>query len=231
MSRSSVWNEEIALHTARLLFDSGSYLLNPEKPKEEWYLWKSGIRAPCYCNCRYLNGTHLSYETCATYIETIVRLKFPEAQILVGLASAGIPWSARIASRLTLPMSFVRSTQKAHGIGKLVEGNPERNLKAVIIDDLCGSGDSIYNAIQALEWEYDIKTLGFITITNWCFDHMWNTFDEIGMSEIYSLTSYPYLLDVGQQLGKITSRQSEVLSSFYRSPKKFEWPNDFFLQG
>ena len=157
--RTTVWNDEIGDHTASLLFETGSYLVDFNRSREDWFLWKSGIRAPCYCNCRYLNRSYLAYEACTAYIETIIRLKFPETQIIVGLASAGVSWATRIATRLTLPMSFVRGTAKAYGVGKLVEGNPERNTMGVIIDDLCGSGDIILRAIEALDWEFQIKTV------------------------------------------------------------------------
>lgn len=222
--RTTVWNDEIGDHTAKLLFETGSYLVDFERQREDWFLWKSGIRAPCYCNCRYLNRSYLAYEACTAYIETIIRLKFPETQIVVGLASAGVSWAARIATRLTLPMSFVRGSAKTYGVGKLVEGNPERGIKGVVIDDLCGSGDTILRAIEALEWEYQIKTLGVITITNWCFESMWTKFDPLNLGGIYSLTSYPNLLKVGVANGHLTQAQADMLAEFYRAPKTYDWP-------
>jgi orotate phosphoribosyltransferase len=222
--RTTVWNDEIGDHTAKLLFETGSYLVDFKKPREEWFLWKSGIRAPCYCNCRYLNRSYLAYEACTAYIETIIRLKFPETQIIVGLASAGVSWAARIATRLTLPMSFVRGSAKAYGVGKLVEGNPEHGIKGVIIDDLCGSGDTILKAVEALEWEFQIKTLGVITITNWCFESMWSKFDSLNLAGVYSLTSYPNLLKVGVANNHLLQEQSDMLTEFYHAPKIYDWP-------
>lgn len=226
MERQVVWNEEIGDHTAKLLFETGSYLVDFERPKENWFLWKSGIRAPCYCNCRYLNRSYLAYEACTAYIETIVRLKFPDVQIIVGIASAGVSWAVRIATRLTLPMSFVRSSEKSYGIGKLVESNPEHNIKAVIIDDLCGSGESVLHAIKALDWEYQIKTLGFVTITNWNFKTMWDKFEPMNIG-VYSLTSYPNILKTGLEMGRLTQKQMDMLKEFYQSPETCEWHSDF----
>ncbi|HEY4521265.1 MAG TPA: hypothetical protein VJL57_02590, partial [Candidatus Paceibacterota bacterium] len=88
--KTTVWNQEIGDHTAQLLFETESYLVDFNRKREDWFVWKSGIRAPCYCNCRYLNRSYLAYEACTAYIETIIRLKFPETQIVVGLASAGV---------------------------------------------------------------------------------------------------------------------------------------------
>ncbi|OJI09207.1 MAG: hypothetical protein COV08_01805 [Candidatus Vogelbacteria bacterium CG10_big_fil_rev_8_21_14_0_10_49_38] len=222
--KTTVWNQEIGDHTARLLFETGSYLVDFKREREEWYVWKSGIRAPCYCNCRYLNRSYLAYEACTAYIETIIRLKFPETEIVVGLASAGVSWAARIASRLTLPMGFVRGTPKGYGVGQLVEGNPQQGIKAVIIDDLCGSGDTVLKAIEALDWEFHIKTLGFITITNWCFEGMWEKFEPLNLDGIYSLTSYPNLLKIAVEMGRLTQDQADMFEEFYKAPKAYDWP-------
>ncbi len=222
--RSTVWNDEIGENTARRLFETESYLVDFGRPRDQWYEWKSGIRAPCYCNCRYLNRSYQAYEESTAYFETIARLKFPDVDLIVGLASAGVSWAARIAARFRLPLSFVRTTKKSYGVGELVEGQPERGAKAVIIDDLCGSGGTINSAINAMRNEFDIQTVGFITITNWCFEHMWDQFDGLDLS-IHSLTSYPQILKVGQELGKITTKQAEMLGDFYRSPKHYTWPD------
>ena len=222
--KTTVWNEAMADNTAKLLFESGSYLVDFSKPKEDWFIWKSGIRAPCYCNCRYLNRSFQAYEACSAYLESIVRLEFPDTQIVVGLASAGVSWATRIASRLLLPMSFVRGTPKSYGVSKLVECSPDRGLKAIIIDDLCGSGDSALNAIQALEWEYQIETLGLVTITNWCFESMWKKFDPLEI-KVLSLTSYPNILKIGVEKNELTPEQAEMLQEFYKAPRTYKWPD------
>ena len=220
---TTVWNEEIADKTANLLYDTGAYLVDFDLPQEQWYKWKSGICAPCYCNCRYLNRSYEAYEEITAYFEAIARLKFNDIQLIVGLASAGVSWAARIAARFRLPMSLVRTTVKGYGVGKLVEGLPEHKTKAIIIDDLCGSGETILNAIIALKNEYEIETSGFITVTNWCFQHMWEKFEDLDV-KIYSLTSYPSILRTGRKLGKLTGEQVKILTGFYQNPLKYEWP-------
>ena len=67
--KTTVWNQEIGDHTAQLLFETESYLVDFQRKREDWFVWKSGIRAPCYCNCRYLNRSYLAYEACTAYIE------------------------------------------------------------------------------------------------------------------------------------------------------------------
>ncbi len=222
--RTTVWSREIGEHTARLLFETNSYLVDFQRKREDWFVWKSGIRAPCYCNCRHLHRSSLACESCTAYIETMIRLKFPDAQLVVGLATAGVSWAARVGARMSLPMAFIRGEPKGYGVGKLVEGNPERGWKAVIIDDLCGSGDTILKGIEALDREYQIKTMGFITITNWCFDGMWKTFDRLELRGIYSLTSYPDVLEAGVRMSRITQEQAHMLQEFYKAPASYTWP-------
>lgn len=221
--RTTVFNQMMANQTANALYDTGSYLVDFSRPRENWFTWKSGIQAPVYCNCRYLNTSYQAYDLCAGFFEEVIYSAYPDVQLIVGLATAGIPWAARVATRLHLPMSFVRSEMKAHGVGKLVECHPQKGFRAVIVDDLCSSGSSLEKAIDALQAEYQISTLGFVTITNWCFESMWTRFAPYNL-RIHSLTSYPNILEAGVSLGKLSEAEACMLLDFYRSPGSYTWP-------
>ena len=220
--RNPVWDQEIGDNVAKLLFETNSYLVDFERQRKDWYKWKSGIVAPCYCNCRYLNRSYSAYQACADYLGTIIRIKFPDVQLIVGLASAGVVWSSRIATNLGLPMAFVRGEPKFYGVGRLVEGNPQRGSRVVIVDDLCGSGETILKAIKALEQEYEIKTEGFVTIVNWSFETMWERFKSL-KTAVYSLTSYPNILKVGVKMGHLTEDQAGMLAEFYKDHQNYVW--------
>ena len=48
--------------------------------------------------------------------------KFPEAELLAGVATAGIAWGAMAADQLKLPYIYVRPKPKEHGLGNQIEG-------------------------------------------------------------------------------------------------------------
>ena len=50
-----------------------------------------------------------------------------------------------------VPGFFVRSGQRDHGTGKLIEGPLPPGSRVAIVDDACSTGGSLYHAIRAVE--------------------------------------------------------------------------------
>ena len=98
---------------AKHLLNINAVLLRPENP----FTWTSGIKSPIYCD----NRLTLSYPEVRRDIEAglceIVKKHYPECEMLMGTATAGIPHAAIMADQLDLPMGYVRSSAKKHGRG------------------------------------------------------------------------------------------------------------------
>ncbi len=216
--KSPIYDEEIALDVARELIKTGSFLIN----FNQRYEWKSGIVAPTYCNCRYLSTSYKSYSKIVTFMNAIIKNKFDNVDSIVGIATSGIPWSSQVAFLSEKQMAFVRSKVKEYGVGKLVDCKPKQNSKVILIDDLCGSGKSIYKAKKALYEEYNIEVIACLTIVNWGFTEMWELLGDNEM-EIISLTSYEQLLAVAQKENLITNEQYKKLEKFYNNPFSYQW--------
>lgn len=223
--KSTIWNKEIAFETAKVLIENGSYLVYFSQPKEKWVELPSGVKIPCYCNCRYLINNQKCYQRVLSFLETTIRIKFPQGELISGLATAGIPWASVLGSRLNLPICYVRSKSKGHGVGRFVEGNPREALKAILIDDACDTGQSLIRAMNTLKNEYSISTVGIVTIaslSDWGFDNLWDEFKRRKV-QIYSLTNYDYLIRIAIDNGLLTEGQSSMLRDFYKSPKTYKW--------
>ena len=223
---SIVWSEEIAKDTAETLLDSNVYSINFSQDKSEWTKLPDGTITPCYCNCRYINRTPYQSRAVVSYLETMVRVQYKKAGIIVGLATAGIPFASLLADRLGLPVSYVRNKPKGYGQGNLVECNPQRELKAVVIDDLLFTGASMVRSVEALSCEYGITTIGVATIvalSSWeSQENEWKFFKERDIA-VHSLTSYHHLLDELLRRDKIVKSQFQQLSAYYLCPKSYEW--------
>jgi Orotate phosphoribosyltransferase len=93
--------------------------LRPSQP----FLWASGMRAPIYTD----NRRTIAFPTVRTHIAdgltALIRDLYPDATVIGGVATAGIPHAALVADRLGLPMNYVRSKPKDHGTGKQIEGH------------------------------------------------------------------------------------------------------------
>ena len=224
--KNVIWNDEIAKDSATILIEGGVYSIDFSKDKDKWTKLPDGTITPCYCNCRYINRSPILTRAIVNYLEALARLKFKNAEIIVGLATAGIPFASLLADRLNLPISYVRSKPKGYGQGNLVECNPQRGLKAVIVDDLLFTGASLSRAVEALSQEYGIETVGIVSIvslSSWqCKENEWDFFRKRNIQP-YCLTSYISLLDELVHKEKITLGQMKELNSYYLAPKTYEW--------
>ena len=222
-SKKVIWDDLIANNTSKLLINSGAYKFNFVEDKNEWYKWKSGIIAPTYCDCRNLASSFEFYSEIATSFAKLIKKEFPDVELIAGIASSGIIWASLVSNLLKLPFCFARERLKSHGIGKHVYCSPKARVKAVIIDDLCASGDSLKNTAIYLRDEFEIETIGCVSVVNWGFVKMWNNLSSINITKVFSLTSYDNLINVALEQSIITENQRDQLHEFYLSPSEFVW--------
>lgn len=100
---NDITSESMAKDIAKRLIDSDVYSINFTKDKTDWIRLPDGTITPCYCNCRYVNKFPDQTRIIVNYLEFLIRLKFKDAEIIVGLATAGIPIASLLADRLNLP--------------------------------------------------------------------------------------------------------------------------------
>ncbi len=134
--------------------------LSPDKP----FTWTSGIISPIYCD----NRKTLSYpklrKSIANKFVNIIKEKYKDVEVIVGVASAGVPHASIIAHMLNKPLIYIRSDSKGHGLKNKIEGHIKKGSKVVIIEDLISTGKSVVNAINELK---ECNILGIISIVNY----------------------------------------------------------------
>ena len=89
--------------------------------------------------------------------------KFPEAELLAGVATAGIAWGAMAADQLKLPYMYVRPKPKEHGLGNQIEGFYEAGQKVLIIEDLISTGKSSLQVVDVAR-EAGLEVVGMIMV-------------------------------------------------------------------
>lgn len=207
----------------RLLVRTGAYLVNLALPPEQWYEWKSGIKAPCYLNCRLLKRFPNARSAVTQALTDSIAYYFPDVEWIAGVATAGTAWSGRVSDLLGLPEGHILKESKKHGVGGLVDVMAH-GTRVVIVDDLVASGESVAKAIAALNAEYNAKVIGVQSIVNWGFAHMCERLHGLNVT-VRALCSYPHILDAALQLGYIDSADRIELDKFYRDPKRHVWKN------
>jgi orotate phosphoribosyltransferase len=141
---------------ARTLLEIGAVEIRCEPAA--WFTWASGLRAPIYCDNRRLISYPKERRRIADALAASVRAHFPDAEVIAGTATAGIPHAAWVAERLDLPMVYVRGSAKGHGQGRQVEGRPLRGERVALVEDLLSTGGSACDAVDALQREGGVVT-------------------------------------------------------------------------
>ena len=84
--------------------------LQPNDP----FTWASGWKSPFYCD----NRKTLSFPSIRSFVKIsmahAVLEHFTSAEVIAGVATAGIPQAALVADELGLPLIYVRSKPKDH---------------------------------------------------------------------------------------------------------------------
>jgi orotate phosphoribosyltransferase len=204
---------------ADALVASGAFTVDLAMPADRWFRWKSGIVAPCGCNCRVLYALPAVRRLVDDALEGATRRAFPDAGYVVAVAQAGIGWAKTLADRLDLPLAWVRSEARAAG-GPLVECSPGGGSRAVIIEDVVASGGSTARAVKAVLAETNLGIAGVQSIANWNFPEMRA---RLAPWTVRALTSYPQVLASARQAGLVSPADVGELTRFYADPRHHAW--------
>lgn len=195
----------IAQEVAQSLLSIQAVTLRPDHP----FTWASGINSPIYCD----NRLTISYPKVRNLIcdglVAIIRAQYPDAQVIAGTATAGIPHAAWVADRLNLPLIYVRSKPKDHGQGNQIEGVLKQNQRVVVIDDLISTGQSVLQAATAVQ-NAGAQVLGIAGIFSYQLPSAVDNFSAAGLN-FPTVTNYDTLIEVAKQQNFVTEEQLAVL--------------------
>ena len=150
---------EMNRQVARGLLSIGAVFLRPQEP----FTWASGIKSPIYCDNRLILTAPEVRVLVENAIAATVKREYPDAEVLMGTATAGIAHAAIAAHLLNLPMGYVRSGSKDHGRRNQIEGRLEKGQKVVVIEDLISTGGSVLDTVEALR-AAGAEVLGVVSI-------------------------------------------------------------------
>ena len=208
---------EIKERVARGLLAIGAVFLRPEEP----FTWASGIKSPIYCDNRLiLTAPDVRGVVEAAIAETVAR-EFPEAEVLMGTATAGIAHAAIAAHLMGLPMGYVRSGAKDHGRQNRIEGRLREGEKVVVIEDLISTGGSLIETAEALR-EAGAEVLGAVSIFTYGMEKGKKRLAEAGVRAV-SLTDFDEIVAVAEAEGYIPAQSVPGLMAFRADPSDERW--------
>ena len=202
---------------AKDLLSIKAVFFRPEEP----FTWASGIKSPVYCD----NRLTLTAPAVRNHVEeglaALIKEYYPQAEVLMGTATAGIAHAAITAHILDLPMGYVRSGAKDHGRKNRIEGRLEPGQKVVIVEDLISTAGSCVDTCEALR-EEGAEVLGVVSIFTYGMKKGLERLAAAGLVN-HSLTNFDIIAEVAAEEGYIAEADIARLIAFRDDPSDESW--------
>lgn len=209
--------ETLSRKIAQDLLEIRAVFFRPDNP----FVWASGIKSPVYCDNRLtLTAPKVRSDVENGLVETIWR-EYPDVEVLMGTATAGIAHAAIVGHLMGLPMGYVRSGQKDHGRQNQIEGKLEKGQKVVVIEDLVSTAGSVIEVIEALR-EAGAEVLGIASIFTYGMKKGADRLASAGVRNA-SLTNFDTVAEAAVCSGLIAREDLGRLFAFRDDPSDESW--------
>ncbi len=195
-------------NVARALLNIGAVKIQPDDP----FTWASGIISPIYCDNRQIIGNVEARKEIVKYFVEKIKEISPDAEVIAGTSTAGIPHAAFISDAMDLPMSYVRGSKKKHGTGRLIEGAAVKGRKVVLIEDMISTGGSSIEAAEILK-EEGAEVEIVLAIFSYQLEKAHDNFESSGF-EYETLSDLDTLLDVSIEDSLLTEEDRAEVVKF-----------------
>ena len=202
---------------SRALLSIGAVFLRPDEP----FTWASGIKSPIYCDNRLILTAPEVRANVEQALADMISREFPEAEVLMGTATAGIAHAAIAAHLLGLPMGYVRSGNKDHGRQNRIEGRLVPGEKVVVVEDLISTGGSALEAVEALR-EAGAEVLGIAALFTYGMEKGKKRLAEHSVRAV-CLTNFDEVVHSAAEDGAFPRSYIPALMAFRNNPDDGSW--------
>lgn len=199
------------------LLSIGAVFLRPNDP----FTWASGIKSPIYCDNRLTLTAPQVRNHVEEGLKNLIQKEFPDCEILMGTATAGIAHAAIVGHLLGMPMGYVRSGAKTHGRTNQIEGKLEKGQKVVVVEDLISTAKSSLEVVNALR-NADANVLGMVSIFTYGMKQGKEKLKEEQCKAV-SLCDLDTLLEVAVEKQYITENERTKILFFRDNPQDESW--------
>jgi len=203
---------------AKMLWEIKAVHFNASEP----YKLASGMRSPVYIDCRKL----LSYPRIRSTVmdfaaaTLLSNAGFEQFDCIAGGETAGIPFAALLADRLSLPMIYVRKQPKGHGRNAQIEGHMPDGARVLVIEDLTTAGGSMFTFIDAVRAAGGVVDHGIALFFYGIFPEAHQRFDK-GNVKLHYIATWRNVLEVAKQQKLFDDKTLSEVESFLDAP--LEW--------
>lgn len=210
---------ETSKRIAELLLRTEAIQVYKEKP----FVFVSGRVSPVYIDCRRLLSfpdvrEEIVDEMAKTAIE---KIGLDPIDVVAGGETAGIPYAAFVAQKLSKPMIYIRKNPKGYGRTKQIEGVLEAEQRVMLVEDLVTDG------LSKLRFNIGIRAQNARMTHCLCvFEY---SSDDLDLHEgrnnlaehdirLYTLANWDDVLSTGMSKEYFTTQESEEIVAFLKDP-------------
>ena len=205
----------VAQQLAKISLEIGAIKINPKNP----FTWASGYRMPLYNDNRMLLGNADHRTLVAEGMKAIIEKKDVRVDTIAGVATAGIPHATSLANLIKLPLIYVRSSPKEHGMKNQIEGILKPGQAVVVVEDLISTGGSALKAVDTVR-EAGGVVEHCLGIFGYGFPEAKERFEK-SQCQLHTLLNLDALLQLAVKEGYIASEERQVVDTWRQNP--FEW--------
>jgi orotate phosphoribosyltransferase len=200
---------------AKMLWEIKAVHFRPEEP----YKLASGMMSPVYIDCRKLISFPRIRSAVMDFAAATVMSEagFEQFDCVAGGETAGIPFAAFLAERLSLPMIYVRKQPKGHGRNAQIEGHMPDGARVLVIEDLTTAGGSMFKFIDAIRAAGGVVNHGMALFYYGIFREAAARFAN-GHVELHHIATWRQVLEVARAQALFNSEKLASVQSFLDDP-------------
>lgn len=214
--------DEIARLTARMLLEIKAVNFNTKEP----FILASGLPSPSYIDCRKLISYPRIRSTLMDFMTVTVMRNagFEAFDNIAGGETAGIPFSALVAERMALPMTYVRKKPKGYGRNARIEGDMSEGQRVLLVEDLTTDGGSKLSFVDAIRETG--ATCGHTAVIFYydIFPETTKTLGDHGVELHYLCTWWDVLAEARAQ-GAFDAETLNEVETFLKDPRAWQEAN------
>ena len=200
---------------AEKLMQINAIKLQPDSP----FSWATGWQSPIYSDLRMT----LYYPEVRNLIKVemarLIMENFGETEVVAGIATGAIAHGALVADSLAMPIVYVRSTPKDHGLENLIEGDIKPGQKVVLIEDQLSTGNNCMKCLNTVREAGGI-VLGALVIFDYQFSLAAKALKRAKLP-VVTLTNFNTMLDVAINDDRITQADADTLRQWHSDPENW----------
>ncbi len=208
---------DISTVIAKDLLKIKAVFFRPEEP----FTLASGIKSPIYCDNRLTLTAPEVRNDIENGLAALIKEHYPDVEVLMGTATAGIAHAAIVGHLTGLPMGYVRSGSKDHGRKNQIEGRLEPGQKVVVVEDLISTGGSCIEVVNILR-EAGAEVLGIASIFTYGMKKSIDRLAEAHVKNV-SLTYFDVVAKVAAEENYIRPEDVKRLLQFRDNPDDESW--------